>query len=183
MTDLKTLILVIEQRISIAERNNQMFVDLPYDTVGDAIAMLKEQQQQIWELQDQVEYFTDKLKEQEELLRKLGKDKDKLCLEVSEWKHKFHDAPPKFVSQGVVDQIRWERDTALSQLEQIGKGLGSKMDDIVAMLQEQEAVVHPEPSCEMTYITDCCCDLCGVQLIREDNYCRCCGKRIEWEGR
>lgn len=83
------------------------------------------------------------LKEQEELLSKLQKDKDKLCLEVSEWKHKFHDR----------------------------------------QIKEQEAVVHPEPSCEMTYITDCCCDLCGVQLIREDNFCRCCGKRIEWEGR
>ena len=55
--------------------------------------------------------------------------------------------------------------------------------DAIALLKEQEAVVHPEPSCEMTYITDCCCDLCGVQLIREDNFCRCCGKRIEWEGR
>lgn len=51
------------------------------------------------------------------------------------------------------------------------------------LLKEREAVVHPEPSCEMTYITDCCCDLCGVQLIREDKFCRCCGKRIEWEGR
>lgn len=78
------------------------------------------------------------LKEQDERLCKLQKDKNKLCLEVSEWKHKFHDAPPKFVSQGVVDQICWERDTALSQLEQIGKGLGSKMDDIVALLKEQE---------------------------------------------
>ena len=56
-------------------------------------------------------------------------------------------------------------------------------DDALDLLKEQEAVVHPEPSCEMTYITDCCCDLCGVQLIREDNFCRCCGKRIEWEGR
>lgn len=49
-----------------------------------------------------------------------------------------------------------------------------------SLLKEQEAVVHPEPSCEMTYITDCCCDLCGVQLIREDNFCRCCGKPIDW---
>ena len=56
-------------------------------------------------------------------------------------------------------------------------------DDAINLLKEQEAVVHPEPSCEMTYITNCCCDLCGVQLIREDNFCRCCGKRIEWEGR
>ena len=54
---------------------------------------------------------------------------------------------------------------------------------ILQLLKEQEAVVHPEPSCEMTYFTDCCCDLCGVQLIREDNFCRCCGKRIEWESR
>ena len=32
---------------------------------ADALALLKEQQQQIWEFQDQVEYLTDKLKEQE----------------------------------------------------------------------------------------------------------------------
>ena len=116
------------------------------------------------------------LKEQEELLRKLGKDKDKLCLEVSEWKHKFHDAPPKFVSQGVVDQIRWERDTALSQLEQIGKGLGSKMDDIVAMLQEQKAVKPRVSSVEQR------CDNCN-KVIEMDGWeaCPWCGKPIDWE--
>ena len=36
------------------------------------------------------------------------------------------------VPQGVVDQIRWERDTAIQQLSEIGKGLGEKMDDIIA---------------------------------------------------
>lgn len=46
--------------------------------------------------------------------------------------------------------------------------------------EEQRQVVHPEPSCEMTYTTDCCCDLCGVQLIREDKFCRGCGRPIEW---
>ena len=35
-------------------------------------------------------------------------------------------------SQGVIDQIRWERDTAIQQLYEIGKGLGQKMDDIIA---------------------------------------------------
>ena len=38
------------------------------------------------------------------------------------------------VPQGVVDQIRWERDTALEQLAEIGKGLGSRMDDVVEAL-------------------------------------------------
>ena len=54
------------------------------------------------------------------------------------------------VSQGVVDQIRWERDMALSQLEQIGKGLGSKMDDIVALLKEQEVVIRCK-DCKFRY--------------------------------
>ena len=35
------------------------------------------------------------LKEQDELLRKLQKDKDKLCLDVSKWKHRFHERPLK----------------------------------------------------------------------------------------
>lgn len=37
--------------------------------MADALVMLKEQQQQIWEFQDQVEYLTDKLKEQEAVVR------------------------------------------------------------------------------------------------------------------
>ena len=44
------------------------------------------------------------LKEQEELLRKLQKDKDKLCLEVSEWKHKYHD---KFCHESGTE-VEWE---------------------------------------------------------------------------
>jgi hypothetical protein len=35
-----------------------------FRVLNDVLALLKEQQQQIWELQDQVEYLTDKLKEQ-----------------------------------------------------------------------------------------------------------------------
>ena len=42
--------------------------------VRDALALLKEQQNQIWELQDQVEYFTDKQKEHEtELCDRCGR--------------------------------------------------------------------------------------------------------------
>ena len=113
------------------------------------------------------------LKEQDERLRKQQKDKDKLCLEVSEWKHKFHDAPPKFVSQGVVDQICWERDTALSQLEEIGKGFGEKMDDIVAALKKQEAV-KPTWNRGKPF-----CGACGLQ-IHSCKFCSECGRPILW---
>lgn len=109
------------------------------------------------------------LKEQEKLIRKLQNDKDKLCHEVSEWKHKFHDAPPKFVSQGVVEQIRWERDTALSQLEQIGKSLGSKMDDIVALLKEQDEKPLRCKTCTMRDRTGFCHR--WNREVKDDDYC------------
>lgn len=42
----------------------------------DALALLKEQQNQIWEFQDQVEYLTDKLKEHEKAKVVFGRTKD-----------------------------------------------------------------------------------------------------------
>ena len=38
----------------------------------------------------------------------------------------------------VVDQALWERDYALAQLHEIGKELGSNMDDIVELLKTKE---------------------------------------------
>ena len=42
------------------------------------------------------------------------------------------------VSNSVFEQVKWERDVALSQLEEIGKGLGEKMDDIKALQANHE---------------------------------------------
>ena len=132
-----------------------------------------------------MEYIDDAialLKEQEEMLRKLQKDKDKLCLEVSNWKHKFHDAPPTFVSQAVVEQIRWERDTALTQLDEIGKGLGSKMDDIVALLKGQEPIkpkrkVRHGETCQYQHW----CGNCMVMLHGKPKFCPNCGQAVKWK--
>ncbi len=41
--DREMLIGAIEQRKRISERNNQAFVDLPYEIVGDALALLKQE--------------------------------------------------------------------------------------------------------------------------------------------
>ena len=47
--------------------------DYEYEMHKAVLAMLKEQQQYIWELQDQVEYLTDKLKEQERIIKQYQK--------------------------------------------------------------------------------------------------------------
>lgn len=44
-------------------------------------------------------------------------------------------------NQCTIDQFRWERDTAVDQLNEIGKGLGERMDDIVELLKKKEAVL------------------------------------------
>lgn len=36
------------------------------------------------------------------------------------------------VSRAAFEQVMWERDIALKQLAEIGKGLGEKMDDVVS---------------------------------------------------
>lgn len=76
------------------------------------------------------------------------------------------------VPQGVVDQIRWERDTALGQLAEIGKGLGSKMDDIVEAIKMRtgkvsaENPIHKKTSQKesddpgLLYDGRCCEDIC-----------------------
>lgn len=46
---------------------------------------------------------------------------------------------------------------------------------------KRNEAVSPEPSAEIKYITNCSCSNCGVQLIREDKFCRCCGRPIKWD--
>lgn len=40
--------------------------------------------------------------------------------------------------EAVYGQVKWERDVSLSQLEEIGVGLGQKMDDIKALKEKLE---------------------------------------------
>lgn len=44
------------------------------------------------------------------------------------------------VKQSVYNQVRWERDTAIEQLFQIGKGLGERMDDIVKVVRCKDCI-------------------------------------------
>lgn len=81
----------------------------------DALELLKEQHETIKSLEQEIRDKNVRLTERAEQVERLLK---------------------KSVPQGVVDQIRWERDTALSQLKEIGKGLGEKMDDKWNMVSE-----------------------------------------------
>lgn len=43
---------------------------------------------------------------------------------------------------GVIDQVRWERDVAFKQLEEIGIGFGQKIDGVYLTKEEHERLLE-----------------------------------------
>ena len=82
------------------------------------------------------------------------------------------------VHRETLEQVMWERDVALHQLEEIGKGLGEKMDDV-------EPVRHGRWQVnEMFDYKDMTCLSCGwlFECHEEEwNYCPHCGAKMDEE--
>jgi len=90
------------------------------------------------------------------------------------------------VEQSVVDQIRWERDTAIAQLAEIGKGFGETMDDVVERKHgewKEMTVIHKEEAKDIIEEWQSCrCSVCGrydtrpyMYYFDKPNFCSWCG--------
>lgn len=89
-------------------------------------------------------------------------------------------------NNSLLEQIRWERDVAISQLEEIGIGLGEKMDNIKEAVDKSKPkklvcksdVIYNDgfskykeyycPNCEEIY-----------KDIEYYPYCHWCGQKLE----
>ena len=87
----------------------------------------------------------------------------------------------------VYEQIKWERDIAISQLEYIECGLGRKMDDIKEALEKQ-IPKKPTETYEIQdgtfYRIDFMCPSCNTSVVCQPykpNFCKHCGQKIDWE--
>lgn len=49
------------------------------------------------------------------------------------------------VSPGTLEQYIWERDCAISQLKEIGKGFGERMDDVARIVRCGECIHRRKP--------------------------------------
>lgn len=149
------------------EDPNAMNAEIDGSLVSDALELLKEQHETIKSLEQEIRDKNVRLTERAEQVERLLK---------------------KSVPQGVVDQIKWERDTALSQLKEIGKGLGEKMDDVKPMKPhyttlkyivsgKEVSVKHPEcPKC----IKNSGLYLWDAEIERGQAFCKRCGQSIDW---
>ena len=79
------------------------------------------------------------------------------------------------VPKSYVDQIRWERDIAIEQLNEIGCSFGQKMDDVKRRL-EAVPVVHGGWAAQDEGLTKFMCSICkGKNYGGHEKFCPNCG--------
>ena len=90
--------------------------------------------------------------------------------------------------QSVIDQIEWERDTALEQLAEVDKSLGEKMDDLQEMITKRGRWERLTGMAPPEYHGHKICSVCGclapyspIHVGREElsRYCPGCGARMD----
>lgn len=87
------------------------------------------------------------------------------------------------VSGGVHDQVRWERDVAIQQLEEHGIPFGGIAPDVVKVVHGRwgKSVVAQT---DTSTLYDYTCSICSIVTNRESNYCPYCGAKMDgdWNG-
>ena len=149
------------------EDPNAMNAEIDGSLVSDALKLLKEQHEAIKSLEQEIRDKNVRLTERAEQVERLLK---------------------KSVPQSVVDQIRWERDTALSQLKEIGKCLGEKMDDVKPKTQQPKKVLYktnPWTNLPVSFCPNCEEAIKMYEYghgFAKRKYCSYCGQAIDWDG-
>ncbi len=87
-------------------------------------------------------------------------------MKVKVKKIKFND----YVPRGVFEQIRWEKDIAMQQLEELAVPFGAKPE------------LYAKPIVHAHWTTEFCCSVCGQEapclgrcVYELSNYCPNCG--------
>lgn len=87
-----------------------------------------------------------------------------------------------FTALACLGQYMWERDVAISQLEELGLSLGQKVDYVKETINKQiaqDTIIDP-----YFYGENYHCPYCGKHIgsdynnLKEVNYCDRCGQRI-----
>lgn len=80
------------------------------------------------------------------------------------------------VSKALYEQIKWERDIAISQLESYGVGLGEQADVGKVTYGCWVKKLHKDPRGDYHLYH---CSLCDEPSAREKNYCPNCGAKMD----
>lgn len=93
--------------------------------------------------------------------------------------------------QSIYEQIKWERDAAIEQLESIGVGLGRKMDDVKEAIEKQipkKVITEKGETFALTkdgkesYLFRYRCPSCNriIRFFEANCFCMFCGQAVDW---
>lgn len=82
------------------------------------------------------------------------------------------------VLRGTYNQVVWERDIAIQQLESIGKGLGEQMDDVVKVAHAHW-IKKSGPGFGTKYQCSNCTNHDNASTAIRGHYCWFCGARMD----
>lgn len=83
-----------------------------------------------------------------------------------------------FMALACLGQYMWERDVAISQLEELGLSLGQKVDHIKEAVEKSISMKPKEVKGEYDILKSTC-PRCGNDLLSD--YCIECGQKLDWE--
>ena len=102
--------------------------------------------------------------------------KDVLVM-VAKW---IDEAPTvDAVSRGVLDQVKWERDVAIEQLESYGVSLGEKAEVAKVVRGRWVPLYNVDWISDRKWLTDYVCSGCGQLHKEKSNYCPNCGAKMD----
>ena len=88
------------------------------------------------------------------------------------------------ISKGLYEQIKWERDVALAQLEEYGVSLGEKAD-VVKVRHGRWICINKrygEYECSVCHGMDSnCSDYYGIHAVTQQEFCPSCGAKMDKE--
>ena len=84
------------------------------------------------------------------------------------------------VSMGVFEQVKWERDVAIAQLEELGIGFGQKKPDIQIVRHGYWKVIEESETRRLLECSECK-EWILHNLNYISNYCSHCGAKMDLE--
>lgn len=82
--------------------------------------------------------------------------------------------------ENVYGQIKWERDVAISQLEEIGVGLGQKMEELKALKEKSTPKKLTVTTMTKYHHLHAQCPVCECGVSSRWSYCQGCGQKLDW---
>ena len=159
-----------------------------------------------WDILRHLRDFLENYKDELEQYRAIGTvEQLEWCKDASHWKELFKEKLEQYEAictieefkrakemEAVYGQVKWERDIAISQLEEIGVALGQKMEEFKTLKEKSVAkkqgnINDFDSHLKLSKAGFLCCSSINKDIryplisLSDLDYCPRCGQKLDWQ--